>query len=114
LAEQYLIRAEARAQQGTNLTGAASDLNVLRTRAGLTNTTASTQTDLLTAVAQERRIELMAEWGHRWFDLKRTGKAVSVLSSISNKQPWSNNQLVYPIPTLEITNDHNLVQNSGY
>jgi len=114
LAEQYLIRAEARAQQGTNLTGAASDLNVLRTRAGLVNTTAATQTDLLTAVARERRTELFAEWGHRWFDLKRRNAASTVLSSITNKQPWSDNSLLYPIPTLEITNNHNLVQNTGY
>jgi hypothetical protein len=114
LAEQYLIRAEARAQQGTNLSGAAADLNVLRTRAGLTNTTAVTKTDLLTAVAHERQVELFAEWGHRWLDLKRTGKASTVLGAISTKQPWSDNQLLYPIPSLDITNDPNLVQNNGY
>jgi hypothetical protein len=114
LAEQYLIRAEARAQQGTNLTGAAADINILRSRAGLANTTAATKDALITAVAHERQIELFAEWGHRWFDLKRTGKASSVLGAISAKQPWSDNQLLYPIPILDLTNDPNLVQNAGY
>ena len=46
LGEQYLIRAEARANQG-NIQGAESDLNVIRTRAGLPNTTAVTQQGLL-------------------------------------------------------------------
>ncbi len=31
------------------------------------------------AVAHERQIELFAEWGNRWFDLKRTGKASAIL-----------------------------------
>jgi hypothetical protein len=114
LAEQYLIRAEARAQQGTNLSGAAADLNALRSRAGLANTTAANKTDLLTAVMHERQTELFAEWGHRWLDLKRTGKAGSVLGAIATKQPWSDNQLLYPIPLLDLTNDPNLVQNNGY
>ncbi|RKR82421.1 SusD-like starch-binding protein associating with outer membrane [Mucilaginibacter gracilis] len=41
LSEQYLIRAEARIKQG-NIAGAQSDLNIVRSRAGLGNTTAST------------------------------------------------------------------------
>lgn len=114
LAEQYLIRAEARAQQGTNLTGAADDINKIRTRAGLTNTIAASKDDLIAAVAHERQTELFAEWGHRWFDLKRTGKAEEVLSAIPYKQPWSNNYLLYPIPALNVTNDPNLIQNDGY
>lgn len=114
LAELYLIRAEARAQQGNNLSGAADDLNALRTRAGLGNTTAVSQTDLLTAIAHERQVELFAEWGHRWLDLKRTGQASAVLGAIATKQPWSANALLYPIPAQEIVNDPNLVQNQGY
>jgi hypothetical protein len=113
LAEQYLIRAEARAQQNKT-TDAAADLNVLRKRAGLPNTTAASQTDLLTAIAHERRIELLAEWGHRWFDLKRTGKASEVLSVLPTKQPWSDNSLLFPINSLELTNGPGLEQNPGY
>jgi hypothetical protein len=113
VAEQYLIRAEARAQQN-NLPGAADDINVIRARAGLPATTAITQIDLLTAVAQERRVELFAEGGHRWFDLKRTGKAAAVLAAITSKQPFNSNQLLYPIPSSEIRTDPNLIQNPGY
>ena len=54
LAEQYLIRAEARAQQG-DLIGAKEDLNKIRKRAGLNETTASTQLEILNAILQERR-----------------------------------------------------------
>jgi len=113
LAEQYLIRAEARAQQNKTA-DAAADLNVLRNRAGLPNTTATAQADLLNAVARERRVELFAEWGHRWFDLKRTGKAAEVLGAIPDKKPWSDNALVYPISPTELSNDPALAQNPGY
>jgi hypothetical protein len=113
LAEQYLIRAEARAQQG-NTAGATADLNVIRSRAGLPATTASTQADLLTAIAHERQIELFSEWGHRFFDLKRTKQATAVLSAISSKQPWNDYQLLYPIPPNEVKADAFLLQNPGY
>ncbi len=111
LAEQYLIRAEARAEQG-NTDGAAADINVIRNRAGLGNTTAATQADLLLAVEQERRIELFCELGHRWYDLKRTNRADAVLSV--EKTGWKSTAALYPIPSLEISNDANLTQNTGY
>ena len=113
LAEQYLIRAEARAEQN-NLTGAVADLNIIRNRAGLPNTTAVTQGDILTAIMHERQVELFSEWGHRFFDLKRTGQANTVLGAIASKQPWNTNQLLYPIPVSETTNDAFLQQNPGY
>lgn len=113
LAEQYLIRAEARAEQN-NLPGAAADINVIRARAGLASTTAATQANMLKAVAQERRVELFAEWGHRFFDLKRTGQAITVLGAIGYKHPFSANQLLYPIPPSELRSDPNLHQNPGY
>ena len=113
LAEQYLIRAEAEAE-GNNLSAAAADINIIRNRAGLSNTTATSQSDLLAAVAQERRVELFAEWGHRWFDLKRTGNANATLDTLSYKQPWKSTQLLYPIPVSELTTDPHLIQNSGY
>ena len=53
LSEQYLIRAEARAKQGF-LTGAKDDLDIIRNLAGLPNTTAVSQQDILTAILQER------------------------------------------------------------
>lgn len=113
LAEQYLIRAEARAWRN-NLGGAAEDLNIIRTRAGLTATTAATQGQLLDAVALERRREFAGEWGHYYLDLKRTGKATGVLGALPAKQPFDPNQLLWPIPKQEITNDPALIQNPGY
>lgn len=114
LAEQYLIRAEARAQQG-DTNGAISDLNIIRTRAGLPGTTATSAPDLLTAIMHERQVELFSEWGHRFFDLKRTGQAATVLGAISTKsQPFNVNQLLYPIPYNEINADGFLQQNPGY
>ncbi len=113
LAEQYLIRAEARAQQNTNLAGAIGDLNTLRARAGLLPLlTTLTQTQTLAAVAQERKVELFAEWGHRWLDLKRTGQAVSVLTPI--KTGFTATAQLYPIPVGEISANPNLIQNVGY
>jgi hypothetical protein len=115
LAEQYLIRAEANALGG-QLGLAINDLNALRRRAGLgdlSNTLNKEQ--VLAAVAKERQTELFAEWGHRWMDLKRTGKATEVLSAIPYKQPWRGDyQLLYPIPVEEIRKDHFLTQNPNY
>lgn len=119
LAEQYLIRAEARAKQGSNLEGAISDLNKIRERAGLTDLPLSlTQPEVLSAVVQERRIELFAEWGHRWLDLKRTGQIDSVMSIVTPQKigggVWKNYQQLYPIPYLDMATDPNLSQNPGY
>lgn len=112
LAEQYLIRAEARAKQG-DILGAQQDLNVIRNRAGLSNTTASTESDLLNAILQERRVELFTEQGHRWLDLKRTNNASNVLSPI--KPNWQETDILFPIPENELVLNPNLLpQNSGY
>jgi hypothetical protein len=116
LAEQYLIRAEARVLGNSQLDLAIADLNVIRHRAGLDDLPATLSKDaVINAIEKERRTELFAEWGHRWFDLKRTGKAHDVLSVIPIKQPWNGDyQLLFPIPPTEILTNHNLIQNPGY
>ncbi len=112
LAEQYLIRAEARVQQG-NLTDAITDVNLIRSRAGLTNLISSlTQAQIISAVEQERRIELFCEWGNRWFDLKRTDRVNAVLGLI--KTNWQPTDILYPIPQLELNRNPFLTQNPGY
>lgn len=112
LAEQYLIRSEARAQLG-NISGAQNDLNVIRNRAGLGNTSATALTDLLDAILQERQVELFTEKGQRWFDLKRMGKAGEVLSPI--KPGWQATDVLLPIPESAILVNPNLLpQNDGY
>ena len=60
---------------------------------------------------EERRKELFSEWGHRWFDLKRTGKATEVLSS---NPLWNATDQWYPIPEQERIKNTNLTQNPGY
>ncbi|OJW54889.1 MAG: hypothetical protein BGO55_16185 [Sphingobacteriales bacterium 50-39] len=112
VAEQYLIRAESRALQD-NLGGAIEDLNTIRTRAGLSALGASLSKDqVLAAIYQERRIELFSEWGHRWFDLKRTGQLNSVLGPV--KSNWKTTSRIFPIPVTEIQYDPILTQNPGY
>jgi hypothetical protein len=112
LAEQYLIRAEARAQQN-NVSGALADINAIRARAGLAASTASTQATLLAAIAQERRIEFNCEWGHRWYDLKRTGTVNAVIGA-AKPTFWKPTAALYPIPLSVITIDGNITQNPGY
>jgi hypothetical protein len=115
LAEQYLIRAEARVAMN-NLTGAKADLDVIRVRAGLPRTTANTKEAILNAIAHERRIELFTEWGHRWFDLKRTGAIDSVMKNIAIEKAsiWNTNFKLFPIPQTEILLNSRLIQNNGY
>ena len=112
LAEQYLIRAEARARSG-ELAGARADLNMIRSRAGRPNTSATTEPALLEEILEERRLELFTEQGHRWFDLKRTENAGTVLSDI--KPGWRETDLLLPIPETELSANPNLLpQNPGY
>lgn len=115
LAEQYLIRGEARANQN-NIAGAQADLNVIRSRAGLPNTTAGDIPSLISAILHERQLELFTEWGHRWLDLKRTKTVNSAMNIITPQKGgnWNSNQQLYPIPLSDIINDVNLRQNAGY
>lgn len=112
LAEQYLIRAEARAQQG-DLIGAKEDLYKIRQRAGLSQTTAVTKEEILQEILKERRLELFTEYGHRFFDLKRNGQLDAALSLL--KPGWSNKDRLFPIPESELSVNPNLrPQNEGY
>jgi hypothetical protein len=117
LAELYLIRAEAKMLlSSSNTADAIGDLNKLRQRSNATLLpTDLTAAEVTAAIAKERQLELFAEWGHRWFDLKRTGKASEVLSVINYKMPWDgDHQLLYPIPINDIRDNNNLKQNEGY
>lgn len=112
-AEQFLIRAEARARQ-SKIPESQFDLNRIRNRAGLGNTTAADQTSLLAAVATERHREFFTEWGHRWFDLKRTGMVNQVIAGV--KPAWTPTAALYPIPEVQLLNDAAMKgqQNPGY
>ncbi|WP_262410442.1 RagB/SusD family nutrient uptake outer membrane protein [Flavobacterium johnsoniae] len=112
LAEQYLIRSEARAEQG-ELIGAKEDLNKIRATAGLLGTTAVSKQEILEAILKERRVEFFTEQGHRFFDLKRTNRLDASLSPV--KAGWNSTESVLPLPESELTLNPNLnPQNPGY
>lgn len=119
MAEQYLIRAEARAEMG-NVAGAVEDLNVVRNRAGVAPTTASGRAELLDAILAERLLEFVGE-GQRWFDVIRRGLGTTVFSNITRtngSQPSyslsSPGRQVFPIPSVEMRANTNLIQNEAY
>lgn len=108
LAEQYFIRSEARARKG-ELSGALADLDSIRKRAGLELLSLTSpgikRNQILDSIMAERNRELFTEWGHRWLDLKRTGRTASVLGT---------ENLLFPIPEEERRKNPNLKQNTGY
>ncbi|MCC2547003.1 RagB/SusD family nutrient uptake outer membrane protein [Hymenobacter sp. BT175] len=69
--ELLLIAAEARAMTN-DYAGATLDINVVRTAAGLAPTVL-TSANALDVILKERRYSLFYE-GHRWHDLRRTGR----------------------------------------
>ena len=126
LGEQYLIRAEARAQQN-KISEALADINMIRTRARAAATvdvpnplpdltTSLSKDQLLTAILHERQVELFTEWGHRWLDLKRTGNVDVVMSVVTPLKGgvWKTTGQLYPIPSFDILRNPNLKQNPGY
>ena len=107
-AEVALIIAEAAAQTG-DLTTATTQLNVIRKRAGLAPTTATSATDILTDILLQRRLELAYE-GHYWFDLRRTNTIQTTLPTYT--QTYRN---IFPIPNREVNITNMLItQNTGY
>jgi len=115
LAEQYLIRSEARARLN-NIPGALSDINVIRSRAGLKGIVSGSMEDILGAIQHERQVELFTEWGHRWFDMKRTKQVDQIMNIVCPEKggEWRTTDQLYPIPLSELQRAPNLVQNNGY
>lgn len=115
LAEILLIRAESRVHLNL-LPGAITDIDSIRQRAGLplVRTTYPTisAAELSEKIAQERRIEFFIEGGHRWLDLKRTGKASETLKQI--KSDWKETKELWPIPQAQRALNPALKQNDGY
>lgn len=116
VAEQYLIRAEARCRQG-NLSKAIEDIDAIRGRAGIPLIAATnpgiTQNDLMEAITKEKQLELATEWGHRWLDLKRTQTIDDVLGLA--KSTWTHEHALFPLPQDELDRNPKLApQNPGY
>ncbi|OGX81620.1 RagB/SusD family nutrient uptake outer membrane protein [Hymenobacter coccineus] len=115
-AEVVLTLAETAAQTG-DLTTAATQLDIIRTRAGLAPTTATTAADLITDILLQRRLEFAYE-GNYWFDLRRTNTVQSTLGATAPaaanawNQPFRN---LFPIPLREVNITNGLVaQNPQY
>lgn len=126
LSEVYLNRAEAYARLGMDAL-ALKDLNDLReNRYSDFNSATATEIGpaLLDAILLQRRLELAFE-GHRFFDLKRLGLAVTRTNSGdaidgTGTAPAAigieagSFRFVLPIPQAEVDVNPNIVQNDGY
>lgn len=109
-ADILLINAEAANELG-NTAVAITNINLVRNRAQLANTTATNQSTLRTAIWQERRVELAME-NDRFPDLVRTGQAGTFLGPLGFQT--GKNEL-FPIPLRAITDSKGiLTQNPGY
>jgi len=102
----------------TEATGDAKYMNEVRARVGLplygaTGYPAAYNTVAL-ACEHERQVELALEF-HRWFDLKRTGRAIDVIKKSTKNVTMTASQLLLPIPLEVITQNPNVItQNEAY
>jgi hypothetical protein len=118
LADIILLKAEALNELG-DVAGAAELVNQIRSRVNLGNTPANDQASMRLAIEKERRLELAFE-GHRWYDLKRTGRAIEVINNAKGANgenlgyQLNQNSLLWPIPQGELDKNTSLTQNTGY
>ncbi|MBQ7622553.1 MAG: RagB/SusD family nutrient uptake outer membrane protein, partial [Bacteroidales bacterium] len=107
LSEMYLNRAEAVINGATGY-NAVSDLELIASKRG-----ATAQPATKAGVYLERQKELAWE-GHLWFDLARTGRAMTrtdVADGVITEVPYPNFRWAMPIPDREIIANENLTQN---
>ncbi|RYY18783.1 MAG: RagB/SusD family nutrient uptake outer membrane protein, partial [Sphingobacteriaceae bacterium] len=114
-----LLYAEALNENGKTAE-ALTQLNLIRTRAGLAGKVGLSQADARTAIRNERRIELCFE-AERWFDLVRWNTFIPVMTAFKAKGSVNgtignitDNLRLFPIPLREIQLNTNLTQNPGY
>ena len=100
-AEVLLMNAEAKVRNGKS---GDEPLRLVRERAGLSGISGATVDNIL----DERRMELCAEWGLRYTDLVRTGKAAEVLNSDlcprdeKKSGLWTEEKKYWPVPGTQI------------
>lgn len=112
LGEVLLINAEAANELGQSAK-ALGAVNLIRTRAGLAPLASGLAQDALRqAIWKERRVELALEYGDRYFDLVRTGRAASVLKA-KGFVPQKNELMPIPLDQITLSGDK-LTQNPGY
>ena len=112
-ADLVLIKAETENEVNGSTTAAYTEINKVRTRAGLPDLTAGlTKDQFRDAVLKERNLELALEQV-RWFDLKRTDRLKSSLIAVG--RPWNDKYFLFPIPQSEIDASNGVIkQNDGY
>lgn len=105
-AELKLLYAEALIRGGGDLGIAVQQIQDIRDRAGLTD---PMDPDPLTAMMQEKRVELALE-PHRYFDITRWGIGATVFGAA-----WEDRFNIFPFPLSEIDRSQGLLtQNPGY
>lgn len=123
-----LLKAEAQNETG-DLAGAATSVNLIRSRVGLTPISATTKDAMKSRILLERRLELAFE-GARWDDLARAGNLVAVMNGLKEVKytcgggnpsaPVAINynatteKILCPIPQQERDANPNLTQNPGF
>lgn len=124
-ADVLLLKAEALIMgDNPDLPGAATIIDRVRNRAGLSALPSSTRSNkdaMLNALLNERRLELAFE-GQRWYDLVRLDKVEEVMNAVyakdsgrkAQRNPFNANSYLLPIPQGAIDSNDNLVQNPGY
>jgi hypothetical protein len=121
-AEVLLIFAEASNEANAPNNLAYEAVNSIRTRAELPNLANLSKEQLREAIWREKFFELSYE-NKTWFDMARIRKAFNVKTRqfeefVGHKFVYGptlkERELLFPIPTGEMRNNTNLVQNSGY
>lgn len=124
-ADVLLMYAEALNEANNGPTEAAYiAINRVRDRAGLDDLENLNYNSFKEAVYKEERLESPFE-GHRWFDLLRTGQAITVMNakvasgagseSVGISAPIQSFQLLYPVPAIVVSTSAPAIdQNDGY
>jgi hypothetical protein len=132
-ADVLLLKAEALVRSNGNLSEAIGLINEIRTRARKSTATgvegvvpanlSTSETNVNTIlewIFRERRIELACEEGHRWYDLRRRHMAGEIdlkTWNFSSKRidfAFKDDNVNFPLPEVEVIENPNLNQNTGY
>jgi len=131
-ADVLLLKAEAIVRSGGDLNEAIDLVNQIRARARMSTADGSESpvpadyepqsdpNEVLEIIFRERRVELAAEEGHRWYDLRRRHLAGEIdltkwdFSSVRDDLEFQEFNLLFPIPAEEVIQNPNLNQNPGY
>lgn len=132
-ADVLLLKAEAIVRSGGNLGEAVTLINQIRERARKStedgteapvpanyDVTEGNPATVLEWIYKERRMELACEEGHRWYDLRRRHIAGEIdlktwdFDSRRIDIRFEDHHVNFPLPEVEVIENENLVQNSGY